>query len=338
MKGKQIVINVGMWVALYVLWIAIFQNHALTISRTVTVQFCYLIFIAGNYYLHTLLSIPRFLYKKQYIAFGLMLLAGITVGALLRVPLAMYIGTHFFNANKQQQNFNVLFLNSFVNIGVWVICLVAIKIVVDKIRFQKYVDTIEKEKMKAELDFLKAQFNPHFLFNSINSIYAHIDKKNAGARGMLLTFSEMLRYQLYECNTEVISVDREITFIKNYVALQRVRTEESLIVNLYVSPAVKGFSIAPLLFISFIENAFKYVSNSDTHDNRVEIMIDRQDDNFICRVFNTKDSLAGSTLHKGGIGIANAERRLNLLYPQKHTLQINDTENTYEVTLNLALA
>lgn len=320
------------------LWVVVFQNHALTISRTVTVQFCYLIFIAGNYYLHTLVSIPRFLYKKQYVSFALMLLGGMATGALLRVPLAMYIGSHFFNAGKQQQNLNTLFINSFVNIGVWVICLVAIKIAVDKIRFQKYVDTIEKEKMKAELDFLKAQFNPHFLFNSINSIYAHIDKKNAGARGMLLTFSEMLRYQLYECNTDVISIDREITFIKNYVALQQVRMEESLIVELYISPAVKGFTIAPLLFISFIENAFKYVSNSDHHDNKVEITMDKQGDDFILRVFNTKDDIAGSLLHKGGIGIINAQRRLNLLYPQKHTLQINDKESSYEVTLNLTLA
>lgn len=336
MKGKQVILNIGMWAALYVLWVVIFKNHALTVSRTITVQFCYLIFIAGNYYLHALVSIPRFLYTKQYAQFALMLVAGITAGALLRVPLAMYIGNHYFNTAPQ--SFTTLFLNSLVNIGVWVICLVAAKVVIDKIRFQKYVDTIEKEKMKAELDFLKAQFNPHFLFNSINSIYAHIDKKNVGARGMLLTFSEMLRYQLYECNTDAISIDKEITFIKNYVALQQARMEESLIVKLYISPAVKGFTIAPLLFISFIENAFKYVSNSDDHDNKVEITMDKHGDDFTCTVVNTKDRVADSTLQKGGIGIANAKRRLDLLYPQKHTLDIMDKEKTYEVTLNVTLA
>ncbi len=113
-----------------------------------------------------------------------------------------------------------------------------------------------KEKEKAELDFLNAQFNPHFLFNSINSIYGHIDKHNASARNMLLTFSDMLRYQLYDCNSNCIIIDKEINYIKNYVALQQSRKEESLAVNLTIAENVKGFTIAPLLFIAFIEKCF----------------------------------------------------------------------------------
>lgn len=338
MHSRQAWLNIGLWVVLYLLWVAIFQNNALTIARTATIQFCYLIFIAGNYYLHVCFSVPRFLYQKKYLQFALVFIGGITAGALLRVPLAMYISSRFFNIGNSMPGFATLFINSFINIAVWVICLLAVKLVADRIQSQQYVDRIEKERLKAELDFLKAQFNPHFLFNSINSIYAHIDKKNSGARNMLLTFSEMLRYQLYECNTDVIAIDKEIAFIKNYILLQQARMEESLIVKLNVDETIKGFCIAPLLFISFIENAFKYVGNTDEQENRIEITMTKQDDIFTCWVFNTKDNAIESLRHKGGIGIANARRRLDLLYAGKHNLAINDTAKTYEVTLNITVA
>jgi two-component system LytT family sensor kinase len=329
--------HIAAWTGLYICWILIFQNHALAITTTMTVEFCYLFFIAGNYYFNVQFTIPKLLYQKKYITFGLMLLAGIVAGAILRVPLAMYLNKHFFLVDKPQPLPSKIFLNSLVNIFVWVICIVAAKVIIDKIRFQNYVAGIEKEKIKNELDFLKAQFNPHFLFNSINSIYGHIDKKNTDARNMLLTFSEMLRYQLYECNVESINIEKEINYIKNYVALQQVRKEESLIVKLNINDNVKGFTIAPLLFIAFIENAFKYVSNNDAKENRVEISLCGNGNNIHFQIFNTKEINNTAPIKHKGIGIANVKRRLELLYPGKYKLNIGDAADTYEVTLNLQL-
>ena len=107
-------------------------------------------------------------------------------------------------------------------------------------RFEKYIEGIEKEKIQNELDFLKAQFNPHFLFNSINSIYGNINKSNSTAREMLLTFSEMLRYQLYECTTSKISIEKEINYIRNYVTLQQTRKPDNLSIQLHIVEDVKG--------------------------------------------------------------------------------------------------
>ncbi|HWB27986.1 MAG TPA: histidine kinase [Chitinophagaceae bacterium] len=337
MNKKNILLSACFWIGLYGLWILIFKNHSLAVATTATIEFCYLVFIAGLYYLDAFLLVPHFLYQKKYIQFVLYFLAGVTVAALLRVPVATYLNSHYFNPGKPQPGFYTLFSNSFINILVWVVCLVAGKLVIDKIRFQRYIDTIEKEKTKTELDFLKAQFNPHFLFNSINSIYGHIEKKNSTARNMLLTFSEMLRYQLYECNIEIIAIDKEVNYIKNYVALQQVRKDEGLVVNLQITEQVKGFNITPLLFIAFIENAFKYVSNSDKRESRIDILLDKKENELLFRVFNTKDNAGGTNPHKGGIGMLNAKRRLELLYPQKYTLEVNDCLNTYEVALNLQL-
>jgi LytS/YehU family sensor histidine kinase len=216
--------------------------------------------------------------------------------------------------------------------------LLAAKLIIDKIRFQQYLDLIEKEKAKNEMDFLRAQFNPHFLFNSINSIYGHIEKKNSTARNMLLTFSEMLRYQLYECNAESISIDKEVQYIKNYVALQQARKDDSLVVNLDIRENVQGFAIAPLIFIAFIENAFKYVSNNNNGADRVEVLLEKQENNLLFKTLNTKEKNLNTQIMKGGIGISNVKRRLEMLYPAKHELSIHESPDIYEVTLTLDLA
>jgi len=337
MKRTKIISHIALWVALYLFWIVIFQKRSFTFSRTMTVEFCYLFFIAGNFYFNIIYTIPRYLYRQQYISFGLLFLSGIVAGALLRVPLATYLNLHFFIPGKPQPGIQQLFLNSFTNIFIWSTCLVTIKLITDRIRFQQYIADMEKEKSKTELDFLKAQFNPHFLFNSINAIYGHIDKRNASARHMLLTFSEMLRYQLYECNTESISIEKELHFIKNYIALQQSRKEESLVVHFHIGDNIKGFTIAPLLFVAFIENSFKYVSDDDEMENRIEISFTGTAGTLVFRTFNTRELRQHAGITHKGIGIANVRRRLELLYPGRHQLVIDEREKTHEVVLKLEL-
>ncbi len=336
--SKRIWVHIAGWVALYLLWVLVFQRRSVIFSRTATVQFCYLFFIASVYYFNTEFAIPKFLYRKKYFSYVLVAIAAIIAGALLRVPVAMYLNRTHFLVGKPQPGFGDIFYNSFINIFIWVICLVAGKLIMDRVRFQKYVDAIEKERSKAELDFLKAQFNPHFLFNSINSIYGHIDKGNSSARSMLLTFSEMLRYQLYECNTETVNIDKELNYIRNYVALQQARKEDSLIVDLDIDENIMKFKIAPLLFIGFIENAFKYVSNDEKKENRIEISFRADNSSLVFRSSNTKGMNNNKGIDHKGIGVMNAKRRMELLYPGRHAIMINDNEMSYEVILKLQLS
>ena len=326
------------WVGLYVFWVMVFQKREFAFSRTATIEFCYLVFIAANFYFNIYFTIPTFLYKKKYVAFVAAMIAGIVLAALIRVPLAMFLNQNYFPVASPLPNFSSLFINSLLNIFIWVVCIVAGKLIIDRFNFQQYVDEMAKQKEQAELDFLNAQFNPHFLFNSINSIYGHIDKRNTTAREMLLTFSDMLRYQLYECNNNIISIEKEINFIKNYVALQQVRKEESLIVNLTIDENVKGFTIAPLLFIAFIENAFKHVGNNDQKENKINIVFEKEENSLIFQSFNTKElNTCNNSIEHKGIGIANVKRRLRLLYPQKHDLVIEENEHFYKVNLKLQI-
>ncbi len=337
-KKNKVLPDILLWITLYLFWILIFQRRSFAFSRTMTVEFCYLLFIIANFYFNVGFIIPRFLYQQKYISFAVLFLTGIVTGALLRVPLALYLNQHLFMPGRVQPGIYELFINSFINIFIWVICLVAGKLIIDRIRFQKYVKNIESEKARTELDFLKAQFNPHFLFNSINSIYGHIDKNNTAARNMLLTFSEMLRYQLYECNTETIGIDKELNYIKNYIALQQSRKDESLIVKLEIDKDINGFKIVPLLFIAFIENCFKYVSDNEEKENRVEISFKKTNGILVFRTFNTKETVDNSRINHKGIGIANVKRRLELLYPDKYDLLIGEQEQSHEVILKLQLS
>jgi len=322
------------WAGLYLFWVLVFRNHSFALARTVTVEFCYLIFIAANYYFHALFLLPRYLHTRKYARYILLSVAGITITAMLRVPLATWLNRHVFIPTQPQPELTTLFLNSLLNIALWSVALVAFKVVADRLRLQRHLDAVTRQKERAGLDFLTAQFNPHFLFNSINSIYGSIDKTNTAARSMLLTFSDMLRYQLYECNKGAIAIERELNYIKNYVALQAARREH-LTIGLHIAPAVGGFSIEPLLFVAFIENAFKYVGNNEDSENSVQIKFDVQDNwlHFYC--INSLAPAPQSSIEHNGIGIANTQRRLTLLYNGRHELSIIPGTDCFSVKLKL---
>jgi two-component system LytT family sensor kinase len=335
LKVNKLIYHLAFWLLAYFFWIFIFRNGALVLTHTITIQFCYLAFISVNYYFNALYTIPQLLNKRRYVAFGVFLLAGIIITALVRIPVSMFVVTYVFKVAHPQFNYLSIFFDSFVNILFWVICILAAKMVIEKIRSQIYIEQIEKEKATNELNFLRAQFNPHFLFNSINSIYGHIDKSNKDAREMLLVFSEMLRYQLYECNVEQIELDSEINYVKNYIAIQKGRIDERIIVTFNAD--VNGqIMVAPLLFITFIENAFKYIGFNDSKENRVDISLEYKNGDLMFKAYNTKEPYVNTTEKASGLGIANTKRRLEILYPNKHQLNIINTDDHYEINLILS--
>jgi two-component system, LytTR family, sensor kinase len=223
----------------------------------------------------------------------------------------------------------------------------AIRIFNDQIKTRLAMETLQKEKAKTELDFLKAQMNPHFIFNYLNTIYFQINKENQTARTTLLKFSELLRYQLYECNTEHISIEKEVAYLENYIGLQRLRYGENYKINFETDPSVasslamttSSFEIPPLLIVPFVENAFKYVSNHADKLNEIEIKLDRDGAFFTCYVRNTTEPMREKTPNEsGGIGLQNVRRRLDLLYqPNDFELKIEDNATDFVVFLKLRI-
>ncbi|MBS1663532.1 MAG: histidine kinase [Bacteroidetes bacterium] len=335
-KKHRIGISIGLWVGLYLCWVFLFRDRVFTVTRTLTVQFCYLLFVAANYYAQLYYAIPKLLDRKKYLAFALFLPGAIALSALIRTPLAVWLQQHVFRPGSTAPPFAVVYRDSFLNIFIWTMCLVAIRLAFEKLWSRQYMDSLEKEKNRNELDFLKAQFNPHFLFNSINSIYGSIDRRNGKARDMLLSFSEMLRYQLYECNVDNIVIEKEIQYLRNYIALQQERMEENVQIFLDIPDDIRGFMIAPLMLISFVENAFKYVSSHEDEENIVSVSLRKKNGQLSFRCFNTtEEGSVRNEMERGGIGIVNTRRRLDLQYPGQHNLEITDRGTSYEVLLQL---
>jgi len=302
-----------------------------------TVEFCYLIFITADYYAVNNFIVPKFLFKEKYFLFALTIVIVIALSALLRALISTQINRHFFNASLTT-DFNTLYINSFINISLWVLLITIGKMLVEWIQTQRQIDLLEQERVKSELDYLKAQINPHALFNSLNTIYGHIDKSNQVARNTLLQFSELLKYQLYDCGAEKVNLEEEIDYIRNYVAFQRLRKDENLIVNLKIENIDNRLKIAPLLLIVLIENAFKFVSNFTDKENKICIRIYTKGNILLFSLINTIElSQAGSIKNLNGIGIRNLKRRLELLYSNKFELITNAENGFYKTSLNIDL-
>ena len=302
-----------------------------------TVEFCYLIFITADYYIISNFIIPRFLLRKKYTLFILATIFVIAFSSWLRALVAVQMNLHFFNTTLPL-DFYTLYLNSVINITLWVLLIIIGKMLIDRMQTQQKLELLEKEKIKNELNFLKAQINPHSLFNSLNTIYGHIDKKNHVAKNTLLQFSELLRYQLYDCSSEKVSLEKELVYIKNYISFQQLRKDERLIVNIEIENIEKDLTIAPLLLVVLIENAFKYVSNFADKENKITIKIFTKNNILYNSFINTTEPVLPTLAeNSGGIGITNLKRRLEILYPDKYEFKSNSGNDFYEVNLTIEL-
>lgn len=211
----------------------------------------------------------------------------------------------------------------------------AYKILSDWNEANMRIERMEKDKVLSEINYLKSQLNPHFVFNTLNSIYFLIDKTNDQARNALHTFSEMLRYQLYDSSSARVSIEEELAYIENYVQLQSLRLDETYSVELNMDEDLSGFKIAPLLLIIPIENAFKYLSHS-LDKNYVKISIRKVGSVFFFESVNSKERTEKKD-RPGGIGLSNLRRRLELLYKDDAELSILNSEEKFELQLRINL-
>lgn len=279
---------------------------------------------------------PKYLYKKRFTGFFLLFLvsiftsaAFITGGLYLTFQSLPEILSKFFKIEAIVSNsfFGTLFTS---------IIVMSLKLMQNWLMAENRAVVLEKEKLKEELKFLKAQVNPHFLFNAMNSIYFLIKQNPDLAEETLLKFSDMFRHQLYEFDKELIPLESEINYIKSYIGIEKLRQEENLIVTTKWPENTYSFQIPPLIFMSFVENTFKHVSRSDEQINKIEIDI-QVDELGLC-TFRAWNSVKKENSSKPkGIGLENIQRRLNLICANKHKLAIDYTPEYFEVILKIWL-
>jgi two-component system, LytTR family, sensor kinase len=323
------------WMLVFALWYYLryqdYRSKQIAIEITLLkVTDLALMIYATNY-----LLIPRLLYKKKYAgtvsAFILMIFASSVIKVYLMAQIMHLPGLFSLSGNLKTRLYENVITDFFL-----VTAGASFKLMFDYLKMQQRLIEVAKEKAETELSFLKSQINPHFLFNSLNSVYFLINKENPEARQALHKFSEMLRYQLYEVEGTRIPIEKELSYLKDYVDLQKLRKDENYSVEFNCSPEVKGFSIEPLLLIPFVENAFKHISHKTGSTNFVKLEMTRSNGQFNFTIENSKEAERTTELH-GGIGLNNVKRRLELLYPEKHELCIDNKEDIYKVDLKLKI-
>ncbi|RFM30531.1 sensor histidine kinase [Deminuibacter soli] len=195
---------------------------------------------------------------------------------------------------------------------------------------------LEKSNLELELNFLRSQINPHFLFNTLNSLYALIEEKDAVAASIIASLSNMMRYALYESNAPEVEAGKELDFIKGYVDIQNVRHSNRLHVELGFDPEVYYKKVPPLILVTFLENAVKHGLDKTRQKSYIKISAYMENEQFCFFILNSKPrQKVGSNPGHGGIGIKNTQRRLNILYPDRHVLNIQETEDEYSVLLKI---
>jgi LytS/YehU family sensor histidine kinase len=303
-----------------------------------TIEFCYLIFITTDYYIINYYIVPAFLFKRKIFLFITGILGTVIVSAWGRSVIAMNMSMYYFHL-PGNIDFTDLFLHSLINISLWVLLITVGKMMIERLQAQSQLETLEKERVKNELNYLKAQINPHALFNSLNTVYGHIEKNNQVARNTLLQFSELLRYQLYDCGGEKVSLEKEIEYLKNFISFHRLRKDETLLVHLQIGNVEPGLQIAPLLLVVLIENAFKFVSNSPVKENKICIHLSTAGKVLYSSIYNTIDYQESDTDNKSkGIGVVNLKRRLELLYKGKYEYRVINEPDVYKSILTIDLS
>ncbi len=216
---------------------------------------------------------------------------------------------------------------------------VTIKLTKDQFTQQNKLIQLEREKSSAELNFLKAQMNPHFLFNTLNNIYSLAKNKSEQTPDMIMKLSELLDYTIYECNEVSVPISKEWELIENYSDLQAVRYHEKLSLVLNEQMDDEDVKIAPLILISLVENAFKHSLKSVQHLPEIKILLKVENKLLTFEVFNTKSdkNVKKEIATKKGIGVQNVKQQLELLYPNRHTINIEDKTDSYKVTLTIQL-
>ena len=308
----------------------------------------YVLYQALGVYFCLYVLIPKYLEKGRFMDFFLLIAASIFLMSVCITAnyylSAMVSGQSVYDLyNVSPKSPVTIFRHNALPSCVGAMTLgMSIKLTKNWVESQRKRQTLEKEKLETELKFLKSQFNPHFLFNTINSIFVLIDKNPEMASESLVKFSSLMRYQLYECNSNQIPLQLELAYIESFIELESLRQNENFELQVSLPKMkVQEPTIAPFILIPFIENAFKHLSEDRSLKKWVSLTIDVHGEQLYFELSNSANFELKHQLPQGvsygGLGLANVKRRLDLIYPDSHSLLLKKGKDVHTVKLEVNL-
>lgn len=346
--------HIAFWALYHFVWWSVYEGSIFRIFQTllephsIVKYLGYVIFQAIGVYFCLYVLIPRFLEKRKYWTF-FALLAGVVLVMALLITCNYFIAASIINEPPYElfrispaTPITIFKNNAFPSCVAAMSLGMSIKLAKNWQESQKRQQALEKEKLETELKFLKSQFNPHFLFNTINSIFVLIHKNTEMASESLVKFSSLLRYQLYECNTPTIPLQNELTYIKSFIELESLRQNDNFSISeTYPEVGNTDFLIAPFILIPFIENAFKHLAEDHELKKWIRLHMDIEEDRLLLSLSNSANFKISTHTPEdivySGLGLKNVQRRLDLLYPNMATLHTIKDKEVYTVKLSLTL-
>lgn len=296
------------------------------------------ILLIAFFYFNSYILVPRFYFTRRYVLFGLAVIVCFFIISLVPyfsfpemrpppVPAMHHAGMP--SPPPGDKSIGMEFSHNFFRF--FLVLFISLTWCVSN-RWKQ----VEREKLSTELSYLKAQINPHFLFNTLNSIYSLAIQRSAVTAEAVVKLSGMMRYVIHEASRDFVPLEKEIQYLQSYIDLQRIRFDESLPLVWHVSGTTTGKRIAPLVLIPFIENAFKHGVNAEENAS-ITITLHITDSHLNLVVTNNKVQIHRAAEEASGLGIENTRNRLAALYPAQHKLTIHDTPGNFSVSLTITL-
>lgn len=341
-RGRVLLLHLSFWcvyLSFFLYQITSFQRgHDIDWSRIgiiVANQFTFALIVS---YLNYFVFLPRFLKHKnlwRYLAefalpFALVMLA--------RINFDRFLMDGF--SHHEEYLYRTRFVVQVITVNFFIVIFVAmLRFAEAWLELEAKRKEVENERLTAELNFLKAQINPHFLFNTLNNLYYLAFSKSDNTTEVIAKLSQMMRYMIYDSNYPLVPLSKEIEYMQNYISLERLRLNDQIPIQFQVKGETERVLIAPLIFITFLENAFKHGVTNNSPGAWVNVLIQLNGQECTYTVENKKLLKSGADKdEKSGIGLRNVKRRLELSYPGKYELTVNDQPDRYSVKLHIILS
>lgn len=328
------------WIIHVVFWMLVLAFYSVFFGRQNSNYLQTFFFVAmllpvtvGTTYCVNYFLVPRFLLKEKYMLFILYFFYSLVISVFLE--MMMVVLTFIFLAEHKIRNMSPASIDVFLLLTALltvVFLSLAVKLLLHWRTSKEGYQRLMREKLEAELKFLKTQLHPHFLFNTLNNLYYLTTEKSERAPGAILQLSEILDYVMHGSRDVYVPVEKEWRQVRNYIDLELLRYEDRLRIDAQISPNTDGYTIAPMMLITLVENAFKHGVMRTSGKAWIKMDVKCEDEAVKIVVSNGR----GQGASKNGIGLTNLRNQLGLLYPSRHTLLIDGTDNEFKVELILS--
>ncbi|MTI32100.1 sensor histidine kinase [Xanthovirga aplysinae] len=338
-KHLLLLLHISFWV-IYGFFNLYNISHYNSLKVALIITFELLFFNMAICYFNYFILLPKFIGKYKITPYLLKLIIPIVLVVGGRLWFESYISEVF--SQEMSYNYEITLKRSFqLTMGTLFMLFFGslLRFTTEWLVLEKKRQELEKQQMAAELKFLRAQINPHFLFNTLNNLYYLAYTKSDNTPKVVDRLAQMMRYMLIDGSQRLVPLKREITYMQHYIDLEKIRLSQKAEITFKVIGAVEPLVIAPFIFMTFLENAFKHGINTGDNDSWVRIFIEVKEKECLFKLGNSKGLKKQNEFSKSsGVGLQNVRRRLELSYANQYRLDILDEVDFYEVNLHLNLS